>query len=54
MHERITRYIDGASEVYIVHESLMVISLAVLCAEALMDEISQSTSCSKAAHDISG
>ena len=24
MHERITHYIDGASEVYIVHESLMV------------------------------
>ena len=35
--------------IIIVHESLMVISLAVLCAEALMDEIGQSTSCSKAA-----
>ena len=48
MHERITRYIDGAGEVYTMHESLMVISQAVLCVEALVDEIGQSTSCSKA------
>ena len=48
MHERITHYIDEAGEVYTVNESLVVILLAVLCAEALVDEIGQSTSCSKA------
>ena len=44
MHERITRYIDEAGEVYTMHERLMVILQAV---EALVDEIGQSTSCSK-------
>ena len=38
MHDRITRYIDGAGEVYTVHKSLVVTSLAVVCAEALVDE----------------
>ena len=47
MHERITRYIDG--EVYTMHESLMVISQAILSVEALVDEIGQSSSYSTAA-----
>ena len=43
MHKRITRYINGAGEIYTMHESLMVVLQAELCVEALVDEIGQST-----------